>query len=183
MTTTGTHAELGGGWPDIAGDTALTLKVPAADPLVRTAAPAHVTVLYPFLHESRLDGAVHAELARLFGAHDAFEVTFAEFGRFPGVLFLEPLPKDPVTALTKEITRRWPEAEPYRGVFGGGLEPHLTLAVSEVPYAEGAFHDALEAELAPALPVTARIAAVHLIAWDGAQWRDRAVYELGRAAE
>ncbi|WP_181764877.1 2'-5' RNA ligase family protein [Streptomyces albidus (ex Kaewkla and Franco 2022)] len=174
----GTHE----GWPDVVGDTALTIKVPEADPLVRAGFPAHITVLYPFLHVSRVDGAVHRELTELFGSHDAFEVTFKEFGRFPGVLYLDPWPKDPLRALTKELTERWPEAEPYRGIFDGELDPHLTLAVSEGPDGYGPLYDALEAELEPFLPITAQVAAVHLVVWDGSAWQDDVDYALGRPA-
>ncbi|AXK36668.1 2'-5' RNA ligase family protein [Streptomyces armeniacus] len=176
----------GGGWPDVDGDTALTVKVPEADPLVRAGAPAHITVLYPFLHVSRVDARVHGELGELFGAHDPFEVSLGEFGRYPGVLFLHPLPGDPVRALTREVTGRWPEAEPYRGVFGGGLEPHLTVAITELPDGGGPVPggpeplDVLAAELAPALPVTARITTVHLIVREGTGWRDHTAYSLGR---
>ncbi|MET9514989.1 2'-5' RNA ligase family protein [Streptomyces sp. NPDC002994] len=167
------------GWADVAGDTALTIKVPEADPLVKAGFPAHVTVLYPFLHESRIDGRVHGELLDLFGSYDAFELTFAEFGRYPGVLFLDPQPADPVRALTKELTGRWPEAVPYRGLFGEGLDPHLTIANHEGPETWQRAYDALEAECAPALPVTARVGAVHLIVRDGDGWRDRTAYPLG----
>lgn len=169
------------GWPDVDGDTALTIKVPEADPLVRAGSPAHVTVLYPFLHEGRIDGPVHRELLGLFRAHDPFELSFAGFGRYPGVLFLDPRPHDPVRALTKELTGRWPEAVPYRGLFGEGLDPHLTLANHEGPQTCERAYDALEAECAPALPLTARVGAVHLIVRDGDRWRDRTAYPLGRS--
>ncbi|MFI8931467.1 2'-5' RNA ligase family protein [Streptomyces sp. NPDC053474] len=168
-----------GGWPDAPGDTALTIKVPQADPLVRAGFPAHVTVLYPFLHESRVDAALQRELAALFAGHDAFTLTFAEFGRYPGVLYLEPWPRDPVQALTKDLTQRWPEAVPYRGLFGAGLDPHLTIATSEAPAAQEAAYDELERELAPSLPLVCPVRAVELIVWDGARWQGRAQYRLG----
>ncbi|WP_255306037.1 2'-5' RNA ligase family protein [Streptomyces sp. Wb2n-11] len=167
------------GWPDVDGDTALTIKVPEADPLVRTGAPAHVTVLYPFLRASRIDGPVHRELLELFRSHAPFELSFAGFGRYPGVLFLDPRPHDPVRALTKELTGRWPEAVPYRGLFGEGLDPHLTLANHEGPKTYERAYDLLEAECAPALPLTVRVGAVHLIVRDGDRWRDRTAYPLG----
>ncbi|GHE39128.1 hypothetical protein GCM10018785_05900 [Streptomyces longispororuber] len=170
------------GWPDTVGDTALTIKVPEADPLVRAGFPAHVTVLYPFLHESRVDARVERDLSTLFAAHAAFELTFTEFGRYPGVLYLDPWPHDPVVALTKDLTGRWPEAVPYRGIFGAGLAPHLTVANSEGPATQDAAYAALEAELTPALPLTCAVAAVHLITWDGARWRDRTAYPLGGGA-
>ncbi|MFF1695296.1 2'-5' RNA ligase family protein [Streptomyces sp. NPDC058257] len=166
------------GWPDVPGDTALTIKVPEADRLVRAGFPAHVTVLYPFVHESRLDAAAHREMSALFAGHDAFTLTFAEFARYPGVLYLDPWPHTPVTALTKDLTRSWPHAVPYRGIFDPPLAPHLTVANSEGPATQDAAYDALQAELEPLLPLSCRVRAVHLIAWDGARWQDRAEYRL-----
>ncbi|MFI8873060.1 2'-5' RNA ligase family protein [Streptomyces sp. NPDC055243] len=167
------------GWPDVPGDTALTIKVPEADPLLRAGFPAHVTVLYPFVHESRLDTAAHRDLAALFAGHDAFTLTFAEFARYPGVLYLDPWPHAPVTALAKDLTRRWPEAVPYRGIFDTPLAPHLTVANSEGPATQDAAYDALQADLEPFLPLTCRVREVHLIVWDGTRWQDRTAYPLG----
>ncbi|MGW6057626.1 2'-5' RNA ligase family protein [Streptomyces sp. NPDC055189] len=167
------------GWPDVPGDTALTIKIPEADPLVRAGFPAHVTVLYPFVHESRLDGAAQRELTALFAGHDAFTLTFAEFARYPGVLYLDPWPHAPVTALAKDLTRRWPDAVPYRGIFEPPLAPHLTVANSEGPATQDAAYDALQAELEPLLPLSSHVCAVHLIVWDGTRWQDRAAYRLG----
>lgn len=168
------------GWPDVPGDTALTIKVPEADPLVRAGFPAHVTVLYPFVHQSRLDAVAHRELSALFAAHDAFDLTFAEFARYPGVLYLDPWPHAPVTALAKDLTRRWPDAVPYRGIFDPPLAPHLTVANSAGSATQDAAYDALQAELAPLLPLNCHVRAVHLIVWDGTRWQDRAEYPLGR---
>ncbi|OKH98978.1 hypothetical protein A6A06_25590 [Streptomyces sp. CB02923] len=165
-------------WPDIPGDTAFTIRVPEADPLVRAAFPAHVTVLYPFLHESRIDTATHHALTGLFAGHDAFTLAFDAFDRYPGVLYLAPWPHAPVTALTKDLTRRWPEAVPYRGIFGAGLAPHLTVANDEGPATQDAAYGALQAELAPALPLSCHVDAVQLIVWDGRRWQDRAEYRL-----
>lgn len=88
----------GGGWPDLPGDTALTIRVPEANPLVMAGFPAHVTVLYPFLDESRLTASTDAELRELFAAQAPFTLTFSEFRRYPGVLYLPPAPDTPVRA-------------------------------------------------------------------------------------
>ncbi|MET9578565.1 2'-5' RNA ligase family protein [Streptomyces massasporeus] len=168
------------GWPDIPGDTAFTIKIREADPLVRAGFPAHVTVLYPFMHQNRMNDLVHGELSRLFTRHPSFALTFAEFGRYPGVLYLDPQPHDPVKALTADLTRRWPELVPYRGIFGTGLDPHLTLANHEGPATQDAAYDALQAELAPLLPLRCHVEAVELIVWDGERWQSQATYPLGR---
>ncbi|WP_051819555.1 2'-5' RNA ligase family protein [Streptomyces sp. NRRL S-920] len=171
----------GGGWADLPGDTALTIRVPEVNPLVRTGLPAHVTVLYPFLNTSRFTASTHADLTNLFAAHAPFTLAFTEFRRYPGVLYLPPRPETPVRALTASLTARWPEAVPYRGVFTPPLAPHLTLANHEGPDTYQAAYDALESELAPHLPIVGRVDTVHLIVTDGAggAWRDLATYRLG----
>ncbi|MER7204785.1 2'-5' RNA ligase family protein [Streptomyces sp. CB01635] len=170
------------GWPDVPGDTALTIRIPEADAFVRAPFPAHITVLYPFLPAARITPEVHAELAALFADRAPFVLTFAEFRRYPGVLYLPPAPDHPVRALTRAVRERWPEAVPYRGVFGPeGLDPHLTLANDEGPETYERAYDALERELRPMLPVTARVDSVRLIVTDGRAWEDSAVYDLGRS--
>lgn len=168
------------GWPDIPGDTAFTIKIREADPLVRAGFPAHVTVLYPFLHQNRMNDLVHGELSRLFARHPSFALTFAEFGRYPGVLYLDPQPHGPVKALTADLTQRWPDLVPYRGIFGTGLDPHLTIANHEGPATQDAAYDALQAELAPLLPLRCHVDTAELIVWDGEHWQSRAEYPLGR---
>ncbi|MFF8658743.1 2'-5' RNA ligase family protein [Streptomyces huasconensis] len=168
------------GWADLPGDTALSIRVPEANHLVSTGFPAHVTVLYPFLGASRLSASAHAELTEVFAAHAPFTLTFTEFRRYPGVLYLPPEPDAPVRALTASLTDRWPEAVPYRGIFTPPLAPHLTLANHEGPDTYEAAYDALESRLAPHLPLVSQVNEVHLMVTDGAGgWRDLRTYRLG----
>ncbi|MFF1375306.1 2'-5' RNA ligase family protein [Streptomyces sp. NPDC058308] len=181
MTSAADDDAAGDGWPDRPGDTALTIRIPEANSLVRAGFPAHVTVLYPFLNASRLTSSAHADLRNLFAARAPFTLTFTEFRRYPGVLYLPPTPDAPVRALTESLTRRWPEAVPYRGIFDPPLAPHLTLANHEGPETHRQAYDALESELAPHLPLTSHVDTVHLIVTDGpgGAWRDLAAYRLG----
>ncbi|GAA3491445.1 2'-5' RNA ligase family protein [Streptomyces cremeus] len=169
------------GWPLAVGDTALTIKVPEADHLVRAGFPAHVTVLFPFLHESLLTEEAERELAAIVASYDSFDLTFDTFRRWPGVLYLVPSPHAPVTALRAELTARWPRAVPYWGVFGdGGLDPHLTVTKGEGPDVWRRAYDALEEQLAPSLPVRTRVRHVDLITWDGRRWHDTRAHPLRR---
>ncbi|MGD6751299.1 2'-5' RNA ligase family protein [Streptomyces sp. BH105] len=165
-----------GGWPDLPGDTALTIHVPEADTLVRTPSRAHITLLYPFLPLDRITPEADAALDALFAATPQIALTFSEVRRWPGVLYLPPAPDDGLRALTKSIRERWPEAVPYRGIFGDeGLDPHLTLA-------SGAGTDDIpETEFTGALPLHARVESVKLIVTEGAGtgWRDLRTYPLG----
>ncbi|MFI0902897.1 2'-5' RNA ligase family protein [Streptomyces sioyaensis] len=73
------------------------------DPGAREGVPAHGTVLFPFLREDCLDGAVLRALGEVLAAHPAFPVRFESCGRFPGVLYLAPEPDGPFRQLTRAI--------------------------------------------------------------------------------
>ncbi|WP_405787332.1 2'-5' RNA ligase family protein [Streptomyces sp. NBC_00029] len=169
-----------------AGQTGLIIRIPEAESAVRgwrerfdhsarAGIPAHVTVLYPFLDESRLDPAVHSALADVLGGHRAFTLRFERCGRFPEVSYLVPEPDTQVRQLTRAIADRWPEAPPYRGRFTE-VVPHLTIAQGQ----EDAALKEIEADLTGRLPFTARVSSVELMVHDGTEWRERASFALGR---
>jgi 2'-5' RNA ligase len=160
------------------GETVLIVKVPEAepvagewrrrfDPSATAGIPAHVTVLAPFLDRPLADASVLRELEALIGKHQPFDVEFAQCRRFPGVLYLAPVPPDAFRALTGAVAGRWPEAPPYRGQFAD-VVPHLTIAHSQEP----GVLDMIESEVGGRLPVTARIASLQLMAYNGHRWED-----------
>ncbi|GEB60205.1 2'-5' RNA ligase family protein [Streptomyces gardneri] len=168
-----------------AGQTALIVRIPEAEPSVRgwrerldpsaqAGVPAHITVLFPFLDESRIDTLVHSALADVLGSHQAFDLRFESFGRLPGVLYLVPEPDMQVRQLTEAIADRWPEAPPYGGRFTE-IIPHLTIAQGQ----EGTVLEKIEADLAGSLPFTSHVASVELIVHDGVKWQERASFALG----
>lgn len=168
-----------------AGDTALVITVPEAepvvggwrerfDPMAADGIPAHLTVLYPFLRQDRIDQDVLGALAGLFGGHRAFDVSFRECGRFPGLLYLAPEPDGPIRALTRAVHGRWPEAPPYRGRFGDPA-PHVTMTQGQDP----AVLDTVEADVRDKLPFGAAVRSVQLVAYDGTVWSSRADFPLG----
>jgi hypothetical protein len=63
---------------------------------------------------------------------------------------------------------------------GRAVDPHLTLANHEGPATQDAAYDALQAELAPLLPLRCHVDTVELIVWDGERWQSQAEYPLGR---
>lgn len=167
----------------VAGQTALVVPVPEAEAVVRpwrdrfdpaapAGVPAHVTVLFPFLTASRVDDATCAALDEIFGRHRSFEVRFEKSGRFPGVVYLAPTPEAPFRRLTEAVVERWPEAPPY----GGKYEPHPHLTVAQGQ--DDAVLDEIEAGLRSALPFTARVPTVDLVAYDGTDWVHRASFAL-----
>ncbi|MFB7321814.1 2'-5' RNA ligase family protein [Streptomyces sp. NPDC056190] len=167
-----------------AGQTGLIVRVPDAEPAVRAwrerfdpsaraGVPAHVTVLFPFLDESRTDAHVWSALADVLGRHHAFDVRFEGCGRFPGVLYLAPEPDIPLRRLTEVIADRWPEAPPYGGKFTE-VVPHLTIADGQ----DDGVLDEIEADLLGRLPITSRVSSVDLMVHDGAKWQERASFSL-----
>ncbi|MET8132398.1 2'-5' RNA ligase family protein [Streptomyces sp. NPDC005251] len=162
----------------------LVVRVPEAEPAVRVwrdrlgpsaraAVPAHVTVLFPFLHESRLDGDTLAAIDGVIGRHRPFEVRFERCGRFQGILYLAPEPGTPFRRITEAIVRRWPEIPPFGGQFDD-IVPHLTIVQGQ----DDAVLDEAEADLRGRLPITARVSSVDLIVHDGSQWQQRAAFAL-----
>ncbi|MDJ1137113.1 2'-5' RNA ligase family protein [Streptomyces iconiensis] len=174
-----------GEWPVAPGTTALSVPVTEADALVsgwrarydtaaRHGGSAHLTVLFPFLDRHMVDATARTALTELFAAHPPFALELARCARFPGVLYLVPEPMAPLRALTRAVTDRWPEHPPYGGLFGD-LDPHLTVANS----GGEAVHTAIEKDLAPRLPLTARVRTVDLVVHDGTRWRPWLSFPLG----
>ncbi|MEY2233848.1 MULTISPECIES: 2'-5' RNA ligase family protein [Streptomyces] len=168
-----------------AGQTGLIVRIPEAEPAVRgwrerldpsaqAGVPAHVTVLFPFLDESRIDTLVHSALADVLGGHQAFDLRFARCGRLPEVLYLVPEPDTQLRQLTEAIAARWPEAPPYGGRFVE-IVPHLTVAQGQ----ESAVLEEIEAGVAGGLPFTSHVASVELMVYDGVKWQERASFALG----
>ncbi|MFF2807901.1 2'-5' RNA ligase family protein [Streptomyces sp. NPDC058000] len=167
-----------------AGRTGLIVRIPEAesavrawrerfDPSARAGVPAHVTVLFPFLDENRIDARVRSTLADMLSRHHAFDLRFESCGRFPGVLYLAPGPDTQLRRLTEVIADRWPEAPPYGGQFTE-IVPHLTVADGQ----DDAVLDEIEADLLSKLPFTSRATSVDLMVHDGTKWQERASFAL-----
>jgi 2'-5' RNA ligase len=169
-------------------ETALLVPVPEATAVVdayrlrltRAGAdgiPPHVTVLYPFTDTARLTPARVREVAAIVAATPAFDVSLAATARFeldPPILYLAPEPAARFAALTRALVAAFPEHRPYAGVHPE-LVPHLTVAI-----ADAATLDAVEAEVAPSLPLSARATEAWLMERDGdGRWRRRERLPLG----
>ncbi|HKT81095.1 MAG TPA: 2'-5' RNA ligase family protein [Vicinamibacterales bacterium] len=141
----------------------------AHDPAYAEGVPAHVTVLYPFLSPSQITPAILEELDRLFAGCVSFRATFADFGRFPGVLYLAPSDAGPFVTLTTLVVSRFPDAPPYGGQFND-VVPHLTVAHA----ADSRMLDLIETDMrtraGAALPIQATIREVILIEKQGVRW-------------
>ncbi|MEU1199661.1 2'-5' RNA ligase family protein [Streptomyces sp. NPDC005813] len=172
-----------------AGQTGLIVRIPEADPAVRAwrerldpsarvGVPAHVTVLFPFLDERRIDRETHTALGEVIGRQRPFEARFERCGGFPGILYLAPEPEAPFRRLTEAIADRWPESPPFGGQFDD-VVPHLTVAQGQ----DAGVLGEVETDLRSRLPVTASVSAVDLMVYDGVRWQPRASFPLrGRPA-
>jgi hypothetical protein len=167
------------------GQSGLIVKVPEAEPAVRSwrdlldpsaqaGVPAHVTVLFPFLEERRIDTGVRTAIGEVLGRHRPFEVRFEHCRRFPGVLYLAPAPDTPFRWLTEAIADRWPETPPFGGQFDDVI-PHLTIAQGQ----DDAVLGEVEADLLGRLPVTAHVSSVDLMVHNGTGWQQRVSFPLG----
>lgn len=109
--------------------------------------PPHVTLLVP----APPDTEAAAEALASFGA---FDVTFAQLGRFPRTLWLAPEPNGPFVGITQGFMERFPDHKPYDGLFDG-ITPHLTIA-------QGDDLSAAETAIRPLLPLRSRASSVVL---------------------
>lgn len=152
------------------------IRVPAAIDRLRRAhdhaaqlgIPAHVTILYPFVPPSELTPAVRADLAQIAGEFRAFRVTFAAAARWPGLVYLEPGPSQPFTALIDRIAACFPEHPPYAGAISEVI-PHLTVVEGDDVDVE-----AIVEAASAALPFEAKADGLEvLVEDDDGRWRRR----------
>ena len=145
------------------------------DPVALQGMPAHVTVLYPFRPLARIDAATLAQLERLIAAHPAMELSFAAVGRFSGVRWLAPEPREPIDRLTEALAAAFPDCPPYRGKVVDPV-PHLTFAIGR----EAAL-DGVEAEIAARLrtPIRARVDSCRLFQFADDRWQELRRFPFG----
>lgn len=138
----------------------------AHDPSAARGAPAHITVLFPFLPPEQIDEAAVRELCSRF---QAFDFVLDRVERFEeGGVWLHPEPSWRFADLTAAVWQRWPECPPYDGAFDEVI-PHLTVSVT--PF-----------DLQVTLPIAARAREIVLLEErepDGT-WLTRSRFELAQ---
>jgi 2'-5' RNA ligase superfamily len=169
------------------GQTVLLAPVEQAEPVVgrwrdefdETAGegiPAHIPILFPFLEREAIDEQVLESVAELLGQHRAIDFALADVRRFPdGNVYLRPDPEGPFRRRTEAIWQRWPDHPPYEGRFDE-IIPHLTVAIA--PPDGRAAEIERERALTAALPVSAHVSTVHLLAYTPGRWQTIAVFNL-----
>lgn len=170
-------------------ESALILVVPEAEELVasyrlkhdpgaRLGIPAHVTVLYPFLAPEQIGEAELKRLAELFAAQSPIQIRFEGTERFPDVLYLQPLPLEPIVALTLLVAAAYPDYPPYGGVYPN-INPHLTIAYVDDDALLKRLDQQVMRDGRGRLPITSDVREVSLYEEQAEGWSLRATFPLG----
>jgi 2'-5' RNA ligase superfamily len=130
------------------------------DPQARYGVPAHITLLYPFAHPSKVAETV-GPLRRLFGLVPAFEFSLVAVRRFPVTAYLHPEPSATFVRLAEILVSEWPEFPPYGGSFSTVI-PHLAIADQATPDTL----DQVDASVSPQLPIRCRATEAWLMCSD-----------------
>jgi len=169
-------------------ESALAIPIPEADGLVGsfrglydppapTDIPAHVTVHYPYKPPLDITPQVISNLQKLLSQFPCFNVSFAKTGRFPGVLYISPVPAEPFRLLSEIIAYHFPESQPYDGeVFS--FTPHLTFAIVSDPLKLDDIEAKFQAEAGNKLPILAEVQAVTMFENSSGNWQVRALFPL-----
>ncbi len=141
-------------------DAARALVEPWLDrlPAAGRALPPHVTALWPFLPVDAVDDAVERRLGELLAGAGAFSFALGRVAELADAVVLVAEPARPFTALTRLLWDEWPECPPFGGAYDD-IAPHVVVAIDPSP----ADRAAVEATLAPALPLSVRAAEVLLV--------------------
>lgn len=125
----------------VAGESAIIVpvQVPVAvnrlrdrmDPSATQGVPAHITLIYPFMHVDELKDDVRRRVEQIVAAEGSFPVTLTSIGRWPNVVYLVPQPVEPFRRLTLALASAFPDYPPYAGAHEE-VVPHLTIA-QDVP--------------------------------------------------
>ena len=171
-------------------ESALIIAAPEAEPFVKAfrdrfdssaaaGVPAHVTILYPFVSPGEITAAMLAELREFFARFPAFDFTLPETRRFSDVLYLAPSPAEPFKALTQAVVERYPDYQPYGGVYSvSDVIPHLTIADVDQPEQLESIEREFRQQHGVRLPMRSKANEVLLIENSSGRWETRQAFQL-----
>jgi 2'-5' RNA ligase len=159
---------------------ALIVRVPEAEnavhrlreryePSAALGAPAHITILVPFVPPENITSQVLSAATAALTASRSFTFTLTEIGRWPETTYLLAEPAAPFIEMTKALARAFPDYPPYGGRHSG-VVPHLTVAHGNANHA-GEAEKELRAILARHGPITSNCQAVDLYENSSGLWR------------
>jgi hypothetical protein len=99
--------------PDAVGETLAPWRRRFHAWSVERGIPAHLTILFPFVPASRVDGDLLASLRALYAPVAPFAYELARIESFPGVAWLAPEPAAPFLDLIAATRAAFPEHPPY----------------------------------------------------------------------
>ena len=146
------------------------------DPSAILGAPAHITILYPFMPPEMITEEVLMQVRAELASRCSFVFGLLRIQRFPGVLYLEPEPAQPLVELTSALASRFPSYPPYGGRHKD-IRPHLTVAQATEAQLDLA-EDELRAIL-PARGVSSRCGELVLIENSSGRWLQMRRFALG----
>lgn len=166
------------------GTTALVIALPDAAPLldaawridpalVRRGAPAHVSLLYPFVPESALAGQDEKDVRSLAASFPATDLLLEEVVTTSGFVAVSVPQLQPVV---DAFHAQWPGLRPYGGRFGERPAAHVTVAMG-ADNSTTAAH--VPAAIGHLLPLHTRAAAVQLVVLTEEGWQPRFTAPLG----
>ncbi|HVI86784.1 MAG TPA: 2'-5' RNA ligase family protein [Dongiaceae bacterium] len=149
------------------------------DPSASLGAPAHITVLYPFLPPERIDEAVCDRLVACCAAQVPIDFQLTEIRRFGDeVLYLAPAPDEPLRQLTLAIWRLFPETPPYAGRHAE-IIPHLSIAWVQDPVLLRKITQGFTAKATEHLPISGCATSLTLFDNASGRWEQRQDFPFG----
>jgi 2'-5' RNA ligase len=140
-------------------------------------APAHATLLIPFVDSEHLTPADIETAAAALARFPRFDASLTELRYFEGspvVLYLAPVPADPFVDMTAALAAAFPAYPPYGGVHDATV-PHVTVAVGE-----RAELQLFERQVGPRLPISFQVSEAWLFQRGGdRRWQPRERLPLG----
>lgn len=136
--------------------------------------PAHITLLCPFVPGAEENAEVRQKLATVAALLHPFSLDLSRLDIFPEprVLFLDPIPREPILAMIRVIMDAFPGVKPYDGVIPiEELRPHATLAVCPDNAQMNSLKADIRAKLPTFAPLLALVDAVYLAARIDGEWR------------
>jgi 2'-5' RNA ligase len=176
---------------------AFVVEVPAAERLVgelrmrfdascKLGAPAHITVLFPFMSAAEITPFVVRRAQVALGDVPSFSFSLGgAIGRFmglpqsPSTLFLSPDPPEPFVALTTALVRSFPMCRPYKGAHDD-VVPHLTVAHGDASDVHAAAIE-LKQRLRTSPLIQTACDTVTLLGNASGRWEEMHVLSLSRA--
>jgi hypothetical protein len=132
---------------------------PSWEPPKARGIPAHISVLFPFLHLKEIGEEELGLLRDATAAVRAFDFALTTIGRFPQTVYLLPDPAVGFAALTRGVEERFPGVRAY-----GGLHPRHVPHLTVLTCTDRGLLERAAVEVATALPIRTRASEVWLMA-------------------